>query len=268
MNILYAVLTLGALGGVFGLLLAGASYLFEVKNDPRLDQLLACLPGANCGGCGYAGCAGCAAAILSGEAPVTACPSCSAEQTGRIAAVMGVKAAPVERRVAFVRCSGGDRAERKFQKYVGLASCTAAMKVSGNGILDCAAGCLGLGTCVRACKFGAIHINAHGVAEVDQERCTHCMQCAAVCPRHVITDIPYGARTAVPCGNREKGARAKAQCAAACVSCRACEKNCPAKAISTADNVAVIDYGKCTSCGACAAKCPRKLITDLQLRKK
>ena len=31
MNIFYAVLTLGILGGVFGLLLAGASRVFEVK---------------------------------------------------------------------------------------------------------------------------------------------------------------------------------------------------------------------------------------------
>ena len=71
-----------------------------------------------------------------------------------------------------------------------LEDCVAAMKVSGNGTLDCAYGCLGLGTCVQACKFDAIHINAHGVAQVDQSKCTHCMQCAKACPRHVITDVP------------------------------------------------------------------------------
>ena len=46
MNIFYAVLTLGALGGVFGLVLAVASKVFEVKTDPRLDLILDCLPGA------------------------------------------------------------------------------------------------------------------------------------------------------------------------------------------------------------------------------
>lgn len=263
MNTFYAVLILGGLGGVFGLLLAGASRVFAVKKDPRLALILECLPGANCGGCGYPGCANCAAAILAKEAPVNACPSCSGEQTRRIAALMGVKVAAAERRVAFVRCSGGDRAGRKFSRYTGLADCTAAMKVSGNGPLDCAFGCLGMGNCVRACKFDAIHINAHGVAEVNRDRCTHCMQCAAACPRHVITDIPYAADVTVPCGNRDKGALAKDHCSVSCIGCRLCEKNCPVGAVSVTDNVAVIDYGKCTSCGKCAAKCPRKLIVNL-----
>ena len=263
MNIFYAVLTLGILGGVFGLLLAGASRVFEVKKDPRLALIRECLPGANCGGCGYPGCAGCAAAILSREAPVNACPSCSGEQTSRIAALMGVKVAAAERRIAFVRCSGGDRASRKFSRYVGLEDCTAAAKVSGNGTLDCAFGCLGLGTCVRVCKFDAIHINARGVAEVDRSRCTHCMQCAAACPRHVITDVPYAASVTVPCGSKDVGALAKAHCASSCIGCRLCEKNCPAGAVSVVDNVAVIDYTKCTSCGACAAKCLRKLIRNI-----
>ncbi|MCI9432069.1 MAG: RnfABCDGE type electron transport complex subunit B [Oscillospiraceae bacterium] len=263
MNIFYAVLTLGVLGGAFGLILSLASKVFEVKTDPKLDLILDCLPGANCGGCGYPGCAGCAAAILAKEAPVNACPSCSGLQTSRIAAVMGVEVKAQERRVAFVRCSGGDRASRKFERYVGIEDCVAAMKVSGNGTLECSFGCLGRGTCIRACKFDAIRINAHGVAEVDQDKCTHCMQCAKACPRHVITDVPYAVDIVVPCANLEKGAQAKANCSVSCIGCRLCEKNCPTGAITVQDNVACIDYSKCTSCGACAAKCPRKLITDI-----
>lgn len=263
MNTFYAVLTLGALGAVFSLILALASKVFEVKSDPRLDLILDCLPGANCGGCGYAGCAGCAAAILEKKAPVNACPSCSGLQTSRIAAVMGVEVKSVERRVAFVRCSGGERANRKFERYVGIEDCVAATKVSGNGTLNCSFGCLGRGTCVQVCKFDAIHINANGVAEVDQDKCTHCMQCAAACPRHVITDVPYAADVVVPCANKEKGPLAKTRCAVSCIACRLCEKNCPAGAITVVDNLAVIDYSKCTSCGICVEKCPRKLITDI-----
>ena len=45
MNIFYAVLVLGALGCVFGLLLAVASKVFEVKSDPRLALIQDCLPG-------------------------------------------------------------------------------------------------------------------------------------------------------------------------------------------------------------------------------
>ena len=131
MNIFYALLTLGVLGGGFGLILAVASKVFEVKSDPKLALILDCLPGANCGGCGYPGCAGCAAAIAAKKAPVNACPSCSGLQTSRIAAVMGVEVQTVERRVAFVRCNGGERAGHKFERYVGIEDCVAAMKVSG-----------------------------------------------------------------------------------------------------------------------------------------
>ena len=85
MNILFAVAVLGVLGAIFGLVLAVASKIFEVKKDPREEAILGLLAGANCGGCGYPGCGGCAAAILAGEAPVTACAPAGAEN----AAAMG-----------------------------------------------------------------------------------------------------------------------------------------------------------------------------------
>lgn len=267
MNIFYAVLTLGVLGGVFGLVLAVASKVFEVKTDPRLDLILDCLPGANCGGCGYPGCAGCAAAILEKKAPVNACPSCSGLQTSRIAAVMGVEVQAVERRVAFVRCNGGDRAGHKFERYVGIEDCVAAMKVAGNGTLDCSFGCLGRGTCVKVCKFDAIHINDHGVAEVDREKCTCCMQCAKACPRHVIVSMPYAVDVVLPCANHEKGASAKAHCAVSCIGCKLCEKNCHTGAITVTDNLASIDYAKCDGCGKCIEVCKRGCLVALNITK-
>ena len=41
-----------------------------------------------------------------------------------------------------------------------------------------------------------------------------------------------------------------------CISCGACEGECPVGAISEGDGKYVIDADTCASCGACAAVCP------------
>ena len=66
-NVLYAILVLGCMGLVFGLMLAIASKVFAVKTDERLEPLIEALPGANCGGCGFSGCAAYAQAVLDGK---------------------------------------------------------------------------------------------------------------------------------------------------------------------------------------------------------
>ena len=106
MQIVIAIAILGGLGLIFGLVLAAASKVFYVETDPRLDQLNECLPGANCGGCGFAGCGAYAEAVLNGEAPIGACASGGNECAQAMAAIMGVKAEAVTRKVALVRCSG------------------------------------------------------------------------------------------------------------------------------------------------------------------
>lgn len=42
----------------------------------------------------------------------------------------------------------------------------------------------------------------------------------------------------------------------ACISCGACESECPTNAISAGDNKYVIDPELCIECGACAGVCP------------
>ena len=44
-NVLYAILVLGCMGAVFGLVLAIASKVFAVKTDERLEPLIEALPG-------------------------------------------------------------------------------------------------------------------------------------------------------------------------------------------------------------------------------
>ncbi|WP_129600264.1 DUF362 domain-containing protein [Anaerophilus nitritogenes] len=42
----------------------------------------------------------------------------------------------------------------------------------------------------------------------------------------------------------------------ACISCGACEPECPVSAISSGDGQYVIDESACIDCGACANVCP------------
>lgn len=41
-----------------------------------------------------------------------------------------------------------------------------------------------------------------------------------------------------------------------CISCGACEAECPVQAISEGDGKYEIDPEKCIECGACAETCP------------
>ena len=41
-----------------------------------------------------------------------------------------------------------------------------------------------------------------------------------------------------------------------CISCGACEAECPVNAISQGDDKYIIDPEKCIECGTCKAVCP------------
>ena len=269
-DILIAVGILGGLGLIFGLVLAAASKVFYVETDPRLEKLNECLPGANCGGCGYAGCGGYAEAVLNGEAPIGKCASGGNECAQAMGNIMGIKADAVTRKVALVRCSG-DRyydnqgnmvAGSKLKaNYEGFKDCLAASKVGGSGPLSCKYGCLGYGTCVKACKYGAIKI-VKNVAHVDEDLCVGCMACAAVCPRQLIVPVEPERNVLIACASMAKGAVTNRSCTAGCIGCGLCKKICPKGAITVTNNLAVIDYSLCDNCGLCATVCPKKLIKD------
>jgi len=46
-----------------------------------------------------------------------------------------------------------------------------------------------------------------------------------------------------------------------CISCGACESECPEEAISEGDEIFVIDAVKCTDCGTCVEVCPVEAIS-------
>ena len=269
-EILIAIGILGGLGLVFGLVLAAASKVFYVETDPRLEQLNACLPGANCGGCGYAGCGGYAEAVLNGEAPIGKCASGGNECAQNMAAIMGVKAEKVTRKVALVRCSGEKRYDKSGNlvagaklkaEYEGFQDCVSASRIGGNGPLSCKFGCLGFGTCVKACKYDAISV-VNGVAKVKEDRCVGCMACASVCPRNLIVPVEPKRNVVIACASLAKGAVTTRGCTVGCIGCGLCKKICPKDAITIEKNLAVIDYSKCDNCGLCATVCPKKLIKD------
>lgn len=259
MGIIIAAAVVGAVGLVIGVLLGVASEKFKVEVDEKEILVRNELPGNNCGGCGYPGCDGLAKAIAAGEAAVDACPVGGAPVGAKIAAIMGVEAGGAEKQVAFVKCKGTCDKTNMQYRYYGIDDCRKVSVVPGAGEKACANGCMGYGTCVKACQFDAIHI-VDGVAVVDKEKCVACGKCVAACPNHLIELVPYKAEHLVQCSSHDKGKDVKAKCENGCIGCTLCTKQCEVGAIHMENNLAVIDYSLCTNCGKCAAKCPAKVI--------
>ena len=257
--LLSAAITLGILGMVFGIGLAIASDKFAVRVDSRIDSINEVLPGANCGACGQPGCSGFAQAVVEGKAPVSGCTVGQTAVAKLVANIMGVKFENKERSVAVVMCHA--RGVKNKFVYNGVKDCRAA-NIVGGGFLGCDYGCLGLGTCVEACKFEAMYMGEDGLPRVIEERCTACGKCAAVCPRKLISIVPESKMVHVRCKSLDKGAVAKKICQDSCIACKQCEKICPYDAIHVQNNLAVIDYNKCTSCGKCVEVCPNRTIIN------
>ncbi len=179
------LLVMGGLGALLGLGLAVASKVFYVYVDPKIEAVEELLPGANCGGCGYPGCSANAEAIVMGKSSPASCVAASPEVIQQIAEVVGAKLELKEPEVAKPNCRYGVlEAERKYI-YDGIRDCRAAIIIDG-GEKECPIGCLGLGTCVKACPFGALSIGPDRLPVVNRDLCTGCGTCERVCPKQII----------------------------------------------------------------------------------
>ena len=258
-GIIMAAVIVGGTGLFIGIFLGLADKKLTVKVDEKEEAILGVLPGNNCGGCGYPGCSGLAAAIAKGDAPVDQCPVGGAPVAAKIGAIMGQEVKETVRQVAFVKCAGTcDKTTVKYE-YTGVEDCEMMAFIPGSGAKNCTFGCMGFGSCVKACPFDAIHV-VNGVAVVDKEKCVACGKCAEECPNHLIEMVPYDASYGVACSNQDKGPKVMAVCDTGCIGCGLCARQCESGAVTVENNVAHIDQSKCTGCGKCAEKCPKKII--------
>ena len=258
-TIVFAIVSVSALGLICGSILAIASRFMYVKIDERVIAIATALPGANCGACGYPGCSGYAAALVSDDGvKANLCTPGGAEVLAKISGILGIEAGSIEKKVAVAHCCGDCNSRQVKMEYSGIKTCEAAKSLLG-GEAACAFGCLGYGDCQAVCQSNAICVK-DGLARVVPRLCNGCGLCAKACPKKIITIENAEKNVFVLCKNLEKGVVTRKKCSRGCIGCGRCARECPSKAITVIENLAVIDYEKCTSCGYCVEVCTTKCI--------
>lgn len=258
----FTALFLLGISAVFGMGLAFAAKKFSVKEDPRVDQVSDCLAHAHCGACGYPGCRQYAEqVVMNPDVKANLCTPGGAATAEAVARITGKIMEQTEPKIARVFCQGGcSKSERRF-KYEGVLDCKAAILASG-GDKSCIYGCLGYGSCSRACPFGAIKMNEENLPVIDPAACVACGVCVQTCPVKVIEIQPLAKEVVVSCHSKDKGPVTKKNCQVGCISCGLCVKACPYNAIKLENFLSRIDNDKCKVCGLCATKCPTNAIRD------
>ena len=265
---IYVIVTLAAgtmlaLALFMAYVLGWANRTFHVEVDPRIEQVIEALPGANCGGCGYVGCNEYAEAVVLKGEQVNKCTVGGVSCAKALADILGVEVKQTWPYRPVVHCGAKYDDRLKHNPYLGEQTCSAANLISG--VQGCAYGCLGLTDCELACAFDAIHI-IDGLAVVDYEKCVGCAACERACPRHIISMVPFKAERmlVVACSNKDFGKEVKAVCKVGCTGCRLCEK--VSDLFKVEDNLSRIDYDaydpdKTDDLLAAVEKCPMKRLT-------
>ncbi len=241
-ELLIPIITMTALGFLFSSGLVLAFKKLRVEEDPKVEQISEVLPQANCGACGFSGCRAFAEAVARGDAEATGCPVGGEDVAQNVAAILGVTAGEVIKKVARVHCRGTHQAAKDRGIYFGISTCYASHLVGGNK--QCSYGCMGHGDCVRACLFDAMEMGGDGLPVIKEDKCTACGKCVDACPRNILELHPLSQNILVFCRSEDRGPTARKVCKNACIACGICVRACP-DAIVLEKNLAVItDYKK------------------------
>lgn len=266
-TVLITIITLSLLGMFSSVILYLIAQKFKVTEDPRIDEVQAVLPAANCGGCGFAGCRNFAEALVNAETlDGLNCPVGGKAVMTEAAGILGRVAVEADPMVAVVRCNGTPVHRHRSSVFNGPADCRISHGLYA-GETDCAYGCMGLGDCVKACTFGAMYMDTStGLPVVLDEICVSCGLCVKACPRDIIElrkKAKKDRKIYVSCVNIDKGAAARRACKVACIACGKCVEVCKFEAITITRNVALIDSFKCTLCRKCVSVCPTSSILEI-----
>ena len=158
-----ALLAIGALAAVIGLVLGYAAIRFHVDSDPVVDQIDALLPQTQCGQCSFAGCRPYAEAIAAGEADINQCPPGGETTIQALASLLGQDPKPLNP-------EHGEHA----QKHV--------------VVIDEAV-CIGCTLCIQACPVDAILGAPKQMHTVIESECTGCDLCIPPCPVECIHPV-------------------------------------------------------------------------------
>jgi electron transport complex protein RnfB len=161
---LTAMLAIGVLAALFGLLLGFSAIRFRVEGDPIVDQVDNLLPQTQCGQCGYAGCRPYAEAIASGEADINQCPPGGEAGIHALAELLGVDPKPLN-------AEHGEHTEKRV------------------AVID-EQTCIGCTLCIQACPVDAILGAAKQMHTVIESECTGCDLCLPPCPVDCIEMVP------------------------------------------------------------------------------
>ncbi|NLE90915.1 MAG: 4Fe-4S dicluster domain-containing protein [Dehalococcoidales bacterium] len=257
--------------GLIGLLCGAAIYIVyirvphKVPGLGRIDEINSLLPGMNCGACGYAGCFALASELVNNpeKAGEVSCPMLAGDKEA-IKALETALGVTIDTdslsKKTMIHCGGNSEV---IFDYSGTQTCKAAALQAG-GFKHCPYACLGLGDCMRACKYDAISIDkTRGIAVIDYVKCTGCSLCIKECPQDLIKLVPGKTKIAFRCNYGElKQIAGRERCETGCIHCRKCFNACKYEAITWNKEKAEPEFiaDKCTFCGDCIEVCPNNTL--------